>query len=297
MNPTSLEHARQEARPASSALELHELAAGQEAEWDAFVASIPEGTHYHRAGWAKVIRNAFGQKPHYRLVRRNGEIEGILPLVAFANPSANAVLDTSFYGVGVGFITDDDGPPTIIPGAATVIEGGSVDGNGAGTVLTTESCLLNPNRGSGRGREAMERRLSTWLGATNVLWLGEGIDGDDTDGHVDDLARFVDPGTVVVAVEPRETDANFAPLAENLSRVRRMRDQHGKPLSAVPLPMPPVLEIDGTEDVGGGRMIPSTSADQFAATLARWFGIPETDLDIVAPNLPNFIQRDLGFML
>jgi agmatine deiminase len=84
-----------------------------------------------------------------------------------------------------------------------VLEGGSVDGNGSGTLFTTESCLLNPNREAGRSRELMEARLHDWLGATQVLWLGEGIAGDDTDGHIDDIARFVDAGTVAVAVAHR----------------------------------------------------------------------------------------------
>ena len=78
-----------------------------------------------------------------------------------------------------------------------VLEGGSVDGNGQGTILTSESCLLNPNREPGRTREQMEQRLAAWLGARHVIWLGDGIAGDDTDGHVDDIARFVGPETVV----------------------------------------------------------------------------------------------------
>ena len=81
--------------------------------------------------------------------------------------------------------------------AGIVLEGGSVDGNGAGCVLTTEQCLLHENREAGRTREGMERRLADWLGARRVLWLAGGIEGDDTDGHVDDVARFVDAGTVV----------------------------------------------------------------------------------------------------
>jgi len=129
--------------------------------------------------------------------------------------------------------------------AGFVLEGGSIDGNGQGSVLTTESCLLNPNRESGRTREQMEERLAAWLGARNVLWLGDGIAADDTDGHVDDLARFVDAATVVAVVEEDASDANFAPLAENLRRLRRMRDQAGKPLAVVPLPMPPVHVVAG----------------------------------------------------
>ena len=91
----------------------------------------------------------------------------------------------------------------------------------------------------------MEARLARWLGARQVLWLGDGIEGDDTDGHVDDIARFVDAGTVVAAVVADPADANHAPLAENLRRLRGMRDQDGKPLSVVPLPMPPAHRIDG----------------------------------------------------
>jgi agmatine deiminase len=126
-----------------------------------------------------------------------------------------------------------------------VLEGGSVDGNGAGSVLTTESCLLNQNREPGRTREGMERRLADWLGARQVLWLGDGIAGDDTDGHVDDIARFVDAATVVAAVRSDPSDPDHAPLAENLRRLRAMRDADGKPLAVVPLPMPPPLVIDG----------------------------------------------------
>jgi agmatine deiminase len=142
-----------------------------------------------------------------------------------------------------------------------VLEGGSIDGNGRGSVLTTESCLLNPNRGpvpdperwpvstphpgTPRTREALELVLRETLGATNVLWLAGGLEGDDTDGHVDDLCRFVDPTTVVAAVEDDPRDPNHAPLAENLRRLRGMRDQEGKPLAVATLPMPPPLQIAG----------------------------------------------------
>jgi agmatine deiminase len=124
-----------------------------------------------------------------------------------------------------------------------VLEGGSIEGNGRGCVLTTEACLLNPNREPGRTRERMEARLAHWLGARSVLWLGDGIEGDDTDGHVDDIARFVDAGTVV-AVES-DDPADAAPLAANLARLRGMRDPDGKPLALATLPMPPPHFIDG----------------------------------------------------
>lgn len=138
-------------------------------------------------------------------------------------------------------------------GVEVVLEGGSVDGNGRGCLLTTESCLLNPNRGpvpspggeTARTREALERLLHDTLGATSVLWLGGGIEGDDTDGHVDDLCRFVDPATVVAVEEEDPRDPNHAPLAENLRRLRGMRDQDGKPLAVATLPMPPPLRIAG----------------------------------------------------
>ena len=126
-----------------------------------------------------------------------------------------------------------------------VLEGGSVDGNGCGSLLTTESCLLNPNRGPARTRETLEQILHDTLGATQVLWLAGGIEGDDTDGHVDDLCRFVDPSTVVAVEERDPRDPNHAPLSENLQRLREMRDQDGKPLAVATLPMPPPLWIAG----------------------------------------------------
>jgi agmatine deiminase len=129
--------------------------------------------------------------------------------------------------------------------AGFVLEGGSVDGDGAGTVLTTESCLLHPNREAGRTREGMEARLRDFLGAERVLWLGDGIAGDDTDGHVDDIARFVGEATVVAVAEPDASDPNHAPLAENLRRLRAMRDARGRSLAVLELPMPPPLEVDG----------------------------------------------------
>ncbi len=126
-----------------------------------------------------------------------------------------------------------------------VMEGGSIDVNGAGTLLTTESCLLNPNRNPSLSRAQIEQHLKDFLGVTKILWLGEGIEGDDTDGHVDDLTRFVDPTTVVTVVEDDPRDANFQPLKENLERLRRMADQDGRPLRVLTLPMPPAMHFDG----------------------------------------------------
>lgn len=119
-----------------------------------------------------------------------------------------------------------------------VLEGGSIDGNGKGTVLTTEQCLLNPNRNPGSSREKIEKALHDFLGVTQVIWLGRGIEGDDTDGHVDNLSRFVAPGTVVTAVEADPADPNEVPLRENLRRLQRSVDQDGKKFEIVALPLP-----------------------------------------------------------
>ena len=135
------------------------------------------------------------------------------------------------------------GIPVFSPGI--VMEGGSIDVNGAGTLLTTEACLLNPNRNPHLDREGIEAHLRAFLGVRQILWLGDGIVGDDTDGHVDDLTRFVDPTTVVTAVEADASDENYEPLQENLERLRGMRDQDGRPLTVVPLPMPPALYHEG----------------------------------------------------
>src|SRR5262245_18317236 len=135
----------------------------------------------------------------------------------------------------------------IVDGRRVVLEGGSIDVNGCGTLLITEECLhdtvqaRNPGLTSGE----VERILGEYLGVTKVLWLGRGIAGDDTHGHVDDLARFVDPRTVVLAVEDDPADANHAPLRDNHERLARMTDQDGAPLRVVPLPMPAPLHLDG----------------------------------------------------
>ncbi|MDB6022182.1 MAG: agmatine deiminase [Pedosphaera sp.] len=135
------------------------------------------------------------------------------------------------------------GLPLFSPGI--VMEGGSIEVNGRGTVLTTEACLLNPNRNPQLNRAQIEQYLQDYLGVTNVLWLGEGIVGDDTDGHIDDITRFVNPTTVVTVVEEDPADPNYELLQENLKRLQTLRDQDGKPLRVVELPMPGVVEYDG----------------------------------------------------
>ncbi len=126
-----------------------------------------------------------------------------------------------------------------------VLEGGSIEVNGQGMLLTTESCLLNPNRNPSLSRSDIEHLLREFLGVHHIGWLGAGIAGDDTDGHVDDIARFVAPTTVVCAVENDSADVNYRPLQDNLHRLRSMRDQSGHPLRVVPLPMPGPVESAG----------------------------------------------------
>jgi len=133
--------------------------------------------------------------------------------------------------------------PLFSPGI--VMEGGSIEVNGRGTLLTTEACLLNPNRNPHLSKGEIEQYLKEYLGVTNVLWLGEGIVGDDTDGHIDDLTRFVNPTTVVTVVEEDPADENFALLRENRRRLDGLRDQDGQPLRIVDLPMPGVIEYEG----------------------------------------------------
>ena len=126
-----------------------------------------------------------------------------------------------------------------------VLEGGAVDVNGRGACLTTEQCLLNPNRNPHLGREEIEGVLRESLGADHFIWLGSGIVGDDTDGHIDDIARFVDPTTVVCAIEEDPKDENYAPLQENYERLQGARDQNGGRLTIVPLPMPGKVVYEG----------------------------------------------------
>jgi agmatine deiminase len=120
-----------------------------------------------------------------------------------------------------------------------VLEGGSIDSNGAGLLLTTENCLLNPNRNPHLTRAQIEARIVDFLGVEKVLWLGEGIVGDDTDGHIDDITRFVNRRTVVTAIEDDPADDNYKPLRDNLRRLEAMCDLDGRPLEIVTIPMPP----------------------------------------------------------
>lgn len=130
-------------------------------------------------------------------------------------------------------------------GVDMVLEGGSIDVNGAGALLTTEQCLLNPNRNPGMSREAIEQNLRDVLGVRQVLWLGDGIVGDDTDGHVDDLTRFVAEDTVVTVMEHDARDDNYEPLSANRERLERFRLADGRRLNVIELAMPRPIEWRG----------------------------------------------------
>jgi len=134
--------------------------------------------------------------------------------------------------------------PRFEPGI--VMEGGSIEVNGAGVVMTTEQCLLNPNRNPHLDRAGVERYLQDYLGVEKVLWLGEGIVGDDTDGHIDDIARFVAPNVIVCALEDDPTDDNYKLLRDNYERLQQARDVRGEPYEIHALPMPGLL--GGRED-------------------------------------------------
>jgi agmatine deiminase len=143
-----------------------------------------------------------------------------------------------------------------------VMEGGSIETNGAGCVLTTEQCLLNPNRNPGLSKREIEGYLRNYLGVKKVLWLGEGIVGDDTDGHIDDIARFVGENVVVCAVEDDPEDANYELLQDNLKRLKKTTDVHGRPFEIVTLPMP---------DVVGGSSTENRNLDRLPASYANFY--------------------------
>jgi len=161
-----------------------------------------------------------------------------------------------------------------VNGRGFVLEGGSIDVNGRGTLLTTEECLLDQTtqaRNAGLSRHEIESALRAYLGVTNVLWLGRGIAGDDTHGHIDDLCRFVGPRTVVLCHEDNPHDANYRPLEENRERLESMRLEDGSRIEVVPLPMPAPLYFDG-------QRIPASYANFYianAAVLVPTFNDPQ----------------------
>ena len=168
-----------------------------------------------------------------------------------------------------------------------VLEGGSIDSNGQGTLLTTEECLLSKvqRRNPAMQRKDYEKVFSDHLGIRNVIWLDRGIVGDDTHGHVDDITRFVAPDTVVTEVESDPGDPNYEPLRENIRRLRAVTDQDGKPLAIIELPMPAPVIFEG-------RRLPASYSNFYIANgvvLVPVFNDPNDRfaLDILADLFPD----------
>ncbi len=176
---------------------------------------------------------------------------------------------------------DDDAMPRRVADALgmrrfpvpVVMEGGSLEVDGRGRLLTTSNCLMHPNRNPHLSRDRIERMLADYLGAETFLWLDQGIAGDDTDGHIDDIARFTPSGAVLCAVSEDEADPDFCPLRENLERLRRYRDAAGNPLDVMTLPMPSPIYYRGDR-------LPASYANYLVinhAVLVPTFGQPERD--------------------
>jgi len=168
-----------------------------------------------------------------------------------------------------------------------VLEGGSIDVNGCGTLLTTEECLLSKvqQRNPKMKAKAYEKVFAEYLGIKNVIWLGSGIAGDDTHGHVDDITRFVSPDTVVTAIETNPDDPNYEPLRENIRRLRASSDQDGKPIAIIELPMPAPVIFEG-------RRLPASYGNFYIANgvvLVPVFNDPNDRfaLDILADLFPD----------
>lgn len=182
------------------------------------------------------------------------------------------------------------GVQTVTPeanGQRVVLEGGAIDVDGEGTLICTEECLLSTvqARNLGLGREGVEAVFREHLGVEKVLWLGEGIAGDDTHGHIDDLCRFVSPGRVLLCSERNPADANYRALSENHERLKGMRDAKGRGIDVIPLPMPAPLYFDG-------QRLPASYANFYIANdlvLVPTFNDPKdrAALGILSDCFPN----------
>jgi agmatine deiminase len=219
--------------------------------------------------WAKYSNWRFDDKIGSRMAKVN------IPILAAKSAA----------GMGYPDVAQEIRP--LSGGRPIVLEGGSIDVNGAGTILTTEECLLSKvqERNPHMTRVHYEKAFADYLGAPHTIWLGRGILGDDTHGHVDDLTRFVAKDTVVTMIEPNSKDANHAPLFANLRRLQAARDQDGRQLTIVELPMPQPVIFEG-------RRLPASYANFYIANgvvLAPVFNRP-TDriaLDTLAQLFPD----------
>jgi agmatine deiminase len=223
------------------------------------------------------------------------------PIFVKSSGGANVALDWGFNGwakyenhhrdnVITEALVRELGWPTIAPthkGRRAVLEGGSIDGNGAGLLLTTEECLLSDVqvRNPGFTRADYEQIFARYLAVKKVLWLGRGIVGDDTHGHIDDLARFVGPRTIVTVVEDNPNDDNYRPLQENLERLLAFTDLDGQCFEILTLPMPEPLYFDG-------QRLPASYANFYIANdrvLAPTFNAPQDRiaLGVLAEAFPG----------
>ena len=180
-------------------------------------------------------------------------------------------------------IADKYGIPVFNPGI--VMEGGSVEFNGKGTILTSTACLLNPNRNPNLNQSQIEQYLCDYYGAEQVLWVSEGIVGDDTDGHIDDTVRFVNEDTVVTVVEENESDENYELLQQNLKELKAMRLINGKPLNIIELPMPDAIVYEE-------QRLPASYANFYianAAVIVPTYGCDKDEkaLQILADCFPD----------
>ncbi|MFZ4412804.1 MAG: agmatine deiminase family protein [Bacteroidales bacterium] len=166
--------------------------------------------------------------------------------------------------------------PLISPGI--VMEGGSVDFNGAGSLITTKACLLNENRNPHLNQTQIENYLCEYYGVEQIIWLNDGIDGDDTNGHVDDICRFVNEDTVVTVMEHDKNDLNYLPLLENYNTLKKQRLLNGKLLNVIELPMPEPLFIED-------QRVPCSYANFYIANAGVMVPIFGCKTDDVALNI------------
>jgi len=251
----------------------------------------------HEAEAREVLRGLSTERISFHLVPTNEpwcRDHGPIFLTRDGAPAPLAVVDWDYNAWGnkyPPFDLDEVAPtrvakildvPVFYPGM--ILEGGAIDVNGAGALLTSESCLLNKNRNPNLSREEIQQRLRDYLGVRDILWLGDGIAGDDTDGHIDDLARFVSESAVVTVVEENGGDENYEPLQKNLGRLQAMK-VGGRALNIITLPMPKKIMREGLR-------LPATYANFYIANtcvLVPTFADPadQVALAILRQCFPN----------
>ena len=256
---------------------VESLAAGEtvnllvdDAEMERRVSSLigrPKGVVYHKIRTADVWIRDYG--PIF--VRRRGD--GLAATKWTFNAWGNKYDELKMDNKSGREVAKETGLEVVEP--KFVLEGGSIDTNGRGTCLTTEQCLLNGNRNPRYDRRGVEGVLERYLGFTNIVWLKKGIAGDDTDGHVDDLARFVDEGTVLCMVEDREDDENHALLKENLEILRSAEDEGGRNLRVIPVSMP-------KKKVVGDERLPASYANFYVGNGVVLVPVFDDDNDAAA---------------